>query len=246
MRRVRLARARRARVQVDVDATVLDPRRVDGNRVLLEAGLAQAGLPVELPVVPRADHVVAVELALAERAADVVAHSGDGAELAVAMDEGDLGPADRELNEWRPRQLGGCTDLFPAFFGHESVPSRPSWPKSEVGDNKRPTFGGFRNDDMRDAVPRVANADEKQAEGSSSDDRQRDLGVRAQQDGAGYEPGVADTRRDRVPQPVLPDRLVGFLAAGATHDDRPIDQPGEAGHSKTHRKNSGMSATARS
>ena len=40
---------------------------------LARAGLALAGAEVELAVVPGADHVVAVEPPLAERAADVVA-----------------------------------------------------------------------------------------------------------------------------------------------------------------------------
>ena len=121
VRRVRLALARRARVDVDVDAAALDPRGVDGNRVLLEARLAQPGLPVELPVVPGADHVVAVELALAERPADVVAHAGDRAERAVAMDQRDLGPPDGELSERRPRQLDGRADLLPTFLGHSAL-----------------------------------------------------------------------------------------------------------------------------
>ena len=49
---------------------------------------------MELPVVPGADDVVAIERALPQRPGEVVAHAGDGAELAVAVGERDAQPAD--------------------------------------------------------------------------------------------------------------------------------------------------------
>jgi hypothetical protein len=68
---------------------VLDPGLVAGDPVFLEPGLAFSGDPVEFPPVPRADEVIAVEAALAERASDVVADPGDHPEGAADV-------ADRE------------------------------------------------------------------------------------------------------------------------------------------------------
>ena len=100
---VRLSRALGRRRDVDQDAAVLDLHRVGGNRVLLEARLALAGAAVEFPVVPGADDVVAVEPALAERAADVVAGVRHRAELPVLERQREIAAADREMPQRRRR-----------------------------------------------------------------------------------------------------------------------------------------------
>src|SRR6185436_7170040 len=87
MRLVRQPPALRRRLQVDPDAAVAHLDAVARHAVGLVARLAGAGLPLEAPVVPRADDVIALERAVDERAADVVADAGDGAEGAVAVRE---------------------------------------------------------------------------------------------------------------------------------------------------------------
>jgi hypothetical protein len=46
---------------------------------------------------PGAHHIIAVQLALTERTAGVIAHAGDDAEDAVAMREGELGATEGDF-----------------------------------------------------------------------------------------------------------------------------------------------------
>src|SRR6185437_10648314 len=85
VRRVRLPTALGGGDDVDQHAAILDLHGVGGNAVFLETGFAQAGAAVKFPIVPRADDVIAVEAAVAERAADMVAGIRDHAEFAVLV-----------------------------------------------------------------------------------------------------------------------------------------------------------------
>ena len=73
---------------------------------------------MELPAVPRADDVVAVERAFAQRPAGMVAHVRDRPELAVVQGEGDL----RVLHGERPNagaaQLRRRAQIDPVFVRH--------------------------------------------------------------------------------------------------------------------------------
>ena len=78
---------------IDVEPTILLFEREGGDPVLLETGLAHARCVMELPEVPRAfDEAGLVDPPVAERAARVVAHPGNGAEAAVAKRQRDAGP----------------------------------------------------------------------------------------------------------------------------------------------------------
>ena len=91
-----LAGALRRGRRVDENASVFHGHVVSRNGVLLKTRLAQTGAAVELPVVPRADDVLAVEPALTERPADVVAHSADRAELPVLVRQRQPDAANRD------------------------------------------------------------------------------------------------------------------------------------------------------
>ena len=71
--------------RVEQHSPVLDLQRVLRNAIGFEARLAIAAAAVELVVMPWADHVLAIECAIAQRAADVIADPGNRAELAVAI-----------------------------------------------------------------------------------------------------------------------------------------------------------------
>ncbi len=118
VRGVRLLVAPAGRRQVDPQPAVLDPQRVARHLVVLEARLALAGAMVELPEVPRADDVVAVQAALAERPADVVADAGNGPEAAVAAGDGELRLADHDLLQPAARDLLGGADVGPFGIRH--------------------------------------------------------------------------------------------------------------------------------
>ena len=62
---------------------------------------------------PRTDHVVAVEPALAERSADVVADTGDRAELAVVEAQRDALAGDLQFLHRSLGQVGDCTEVAP-------------------------------------------------------------------------------------------------------------------------------------
>jgi hypothetical protein len=69
---------------VDEHATAFDLERERGNLVVLESGFAFAGDAVEFPLMPGAHDVIAVEGAVAERSADMIAGVRNGAEFSVA------------------------------------------------------------------------------------------------------------------------------------------------------------------
>jgi hypothetical protein len=118
MRWVRQLVARRRGLAVHQHAAVLDLDVVPRHAVGLVAGLALAGRAVELPIVPRADHVVAVERAVAERAADVVAGTRDRAELAITAGERDRPVAYVQLLQRLPAQFVGAADIDPLGVVH--------------------------------------------------------------------------------------------------------------------------------
>src|SRR3954469_15337635 len=96
MRRMGCSRALRCRSHVDEDAAVLNLRCVCGNRIGFEARLAQSGAAMEFPVVPGAGDVVAIESAIAKRAADMVAGIRHHAEPAVLERQRKLAPTRRD------------------------------------------------------------------------------------------------------------------------------------------------------
>ena len=77
--------ARRCRRHPHEQATIFHLHFVAGHGVILRAGLAATGDAIEFPVVPGAHHILAIQFALTERAAGVIAHAGDNAEDALAV-----------------------------------------------------------------------------------------------------------------------------------------------------------------
>jgi hypothetical protein len=73
MRLVRRLGTPRRRRDVDEHAAALDLHREGRHAILLETRLADPGAAMELPTVPGASNVIAVEMAFAERPANVVA-----------------------------------------------------------------------------------------------------------------------------------------------------------------------------
>ena len=115
MRFVRLARPLGRGLSLHEHAAVLDTNLVHGHAIRLVAGFTFSGPAVELPVVPRADHVVTVELALTQRSAHVVADAGDRAELPVLAGERDPRATQQHLLEWLATQLVHRPDVDPGF-----------------------------------------------------------------------------------------------------------------------------------
>ena len=97
--------------------TCLDADGVRRYSVSFVAWFARAGLPVELPVMPGADDVVAVEPALPQRPADVIAGSTDGAPVITAAYDGDARMAQREFPDC---SLGNIIWLNPRRPSHRS------------------------------------------------------------------------------------------------------------------------------
>jgi hypothetical protein len=83
VRFVRALSALAAGGKIDQNAAVRDLHRVGGNAVLLETGFTDAAAAVELPIMPGADDIVAIEPALAKRPADVVARIRNRAEFPI-------------------------------------------------------------------------------------------------------------------------------------------------------------------
>jgi len=80
---------------------------------------------VELPVVPGADDVVAIEVPVAERPAGMIAGAGDGAEAPVVKAQGDLRAADRDLVQRPLPELLDLTEVVPTFLHRTLLRSRP-------------------------------------------------------------------------------------------------------------------------
>jgi hypothetical protein len=66
-----------------------------------------------LPVVPGTDDILAVEAALAERTAGVVADARDGTELPVGVGQRDAGSADGDLAKRGGSEVFDGTEVVP-------------------------------------------------------------------------------------------------------------------------------------
>src|SRR5205807_5662019 len=97
-------------------------RLITRYAIVFESRLALAGARVKLPVVPRADDVIAVEPSVAERTADVIADAGDDAELTVEVrDRKFVAPYDDRLQRLL-RQLINRTDIEPVRHREPPLP----------------------------------------------------------------------------------------------------------------------------
>src|ERR1039458_9802297 len=68
-------------------------------------------------LMPGAHHIIAVQPALTERAADVIAHAGDDAEDAVAMREGEPGATDGDFRSYARGTPHNCRPTGPDRAG---------------------------------------------------------------------------------------------------------------------------------
>ena len=107
--------------EVDQHAAVLDFHRIGRHAVFLEAGLAQAAAAVEFPVVPGADDVIAVEPAVAERSADMIAGVGDRAELSVLDGDGQRPVHRGDAPHRRAGKVLGGADVDPVVIPSHDV-----------------------------------------------------------------------------------------------------------------------------
>jgi hypothetical protein len=83
MRLVRSPGALAAAGKIDENAAILDLHWIGRNAVLLETGLACTAAAMKFPIMPGADEVFAIQPALAERPADMVAHIRNRAECPI-------------------------------------------------------------------------------------------------------------------------------------------------------------------
>jgi hypothetical protein len=77
-------------VQIDENAPILDFHGIGRNAILLEAGLADSRATMEFPIVPGTDDIFAVQPALAQRAADMVAGVGNYPDFRIPERNGEL------------------------------------------------------------------------------------------------------------------------------------------------------------
>jgi hypothetical protein len=96
--------ASRHRFFADQQAAILDLVAVAGNVVRFEARLASTSEAMEFPVVPRADHVIADDVALAQWASNVIAYPGDDADLPAAARDSDGGLAQNCFRDFAVRK----------------------------------------------------------------------------------------------------------------------------------------------
>ena len=151
MRIVRLLVAPAGRRDVDQDPSIFDSHRKRRDAILFEAGFALAGAAVEFPTMPRANDVIAIEAALAERTADMIADIGNRAELAIL--EGDRKWHRRcgDLGDRCSPQFVAPSDVDPIIFVcHDDLPviaaevsrcrqDQPCWGLTQ--DRDRPSTG---------------------------------------------------------------------------------------------------------
>ena len=121
---MRLMFARRCRGRPHEYATVLHLHFVTGNGVILRTRFADASDAMEFPIVPGAHHIIAVQLALTERAAGVIAHAGDDAEDAIAMREGELGATEVDFGQRTGSKIRCCSDILPVCVSHDVIECR--------------------------------------------------------------------------------------------------------------------------
>src|SRR6516225_9752087 len=128
MRLVRRFGALRRRREVNEHAAALDLHRERRHAILFESRLADAGAAVELPTVPGTSDVIAVETAVAERPADVVADIRHCAELSILERDRDGDGLRLATLERGPREFLDAADVDPVFLTshgvHRAAPSR--------------------------------------------------------------------------------------------------------------------------
>ena len=76
---------------------------------------------MEFPIVPGAHDIIAVQFALTERAASVIAHAGDDAEDAVAMRERELGATEGDFGQRAGSKIRCCSDILPIRVSHDGL-----------------------------------------------------------------------------------------------------------------------------
>jgi hypothetical protein len=141
MRRVRRLGAARGARDVNQHAPALDLDRKCRHAVRLEAGLADAGCAMELPAVPGADDVVAVETALAQRPAHMVADIRHDAELPIPVGDSDRNVARQARAERLGRKLRGTADVDPIFRVSHRLPQYPDLDPRRAANLAHPHLG---------------------------------------------------------------------------------------------------------
>ena len=76
---------------------------------------------MKFPIMSGTHDVIAVQPALTERAAGVIAHAGNDAEYAVAMREGELGATEGDFGQWPRNEICCCADILPVCVSHDEL-----------------------------------------------------------------------------------------------------------------------------
>src|SRR5262249_15910842 len=107
---------------VDEHAAALNLDRECRHAILFEPGFADARAAIELPTMPGTSDIIAVESAVAERPADVVADVRHCAELSILERDRDGDGLRLATLERSPRELLDAADVDPVFLTSHSVP----------------------------------------------------------------------------------------------------------------------------
>lgn len=127
MRLVRQAAALRLLCFADQHPAVFDLDVMRRDVIGFVTRFTLTGAPMKLVVMPGADDVVAIERAIAERAADMIADARNRAELAVLEGQRDAFRSDAEfLHRFFGKLVVGA-DIDPVSFGHERLSPRNSF-----------------------------------------------------------------------------------------------------------------------
>ena len=107
------------------DAAVLNLYRICWDTILFEARLADAATSVKFPIVPRADDIIAVEPAVAQRASDMVARIRNRSEFSIFERYRDILVHRRDALQRFRSEFIHVTNIDPVFiFGHNDLCSQ--------------------------------------------------------------------------------------------------------------------------
>ena len=107
---------------VDQHAAVFDLDGIGRHCIRFKTGFALAVTVMKFPEMPWTCHIVAIQPAFAERAADVIADAGNCAEAAVAAGQRDTRALEHDLLQFAFGQFRGIADVDPFLFCHAVPP----------------------------------------------------------------------------------------------------------------------------
>ena len=109
--------------EINKQVAAFDLHRKSGYPVFFKTGFTEAAATVKLPIVPGANHVVAVEPSVTERPTNMIAYIRYRPEFTVLGRNRELVIHDRDALEWRLGQFVGVSDVDPvSIVRHDGLP----------------------------------------------------------------------------------------------------------------------------